>query len=380
MLRLQRRRVHPRGRALHGVEDVDPRLDEGVEERGDRAAGVEEDLPRRVAVHPVVELLVERLPELVEELRRAERPLLAAEVGPAHHEHLDPVAHDLAVELEVRERDVGLDVEDPLDVVGVGEEVLVPEVRVAQALRVGEPGAGHVGDVADPALPEVADEGVVGLRVEPARGLLEVPEVLVRVGLELLGPVPGVEPLLVDRVLAHDRVEVVAALRQAPRRFRRPVALRVDEGVAVRVHVDLEVARDEPRGAVGERPGLPALVAEAEHVRRVPDADRVDAECPAHRLLQLGEDLERLADRHRVVAEAEGLPDPVVGAGGDAGDRRAAEVDRRSVGLLAPQRLPDPLASVHGVLTRRRGGGRGPRRRPRPRRSRRRRSRSPACR
>ena len=143
---------------------------------------------------------------------------------------------------------VGLDLEDALDVVRVRDEVLVPEVRVTHALGVGEPRPGHVGDVADAALPEVADERVLGLVVEPpstrprsSAGPRRV------IGRELLAPLLGVEVVLVDRLLPHDRVEVVAALRQAGGGRGGAVALRVDERVALRVHVDLEVARDERR-------------------------------------------------------------------------------------------------------------------------------------
>ena len=108
----------------------------------------------------------------------------------------------------------------------------------------------------------------------------------------------------------------------------------------------------------GTRPGVPSgrvhgfqpSLRKPNMLVGVPDADRVDAERAPHGLLDLGQDLEGLADRHRVVAEAEGLADAVVGARGDAGDGRAAEVDRGAVRLLVPQRLPDPLASVHGVL------------------------------
>ena len=82
-LLLQRLRVHARGRTLHGVEDVEAGVDDVGQQGDHRAATVDERLPRRVRVDPIVHPAVERLIELSVGGGADERPALRAEIGAA---------------------------------------------------------------------------------------------------------------------------------------------------------------------------------------------------------------------------------------------------------------------------------------------------------
>ena len=64
VLLLQQAGIHPRRGALHRIEDVEPGLDEILDQRLHTATGVDEGLPTGVRVHPVVHPLVEGLEEL----------------------------------------------------------------------------------------------------------------------------------------------------------------------------------------------------------------------------------------------------------------------------------------------------------------------------
>ncbi len=127
-------------------------------------------------------------------------------------------------------------------------------------------GAGHQGDVAEGRAAEVGDHGAPGRGRGACRTSSEIrPGPSFADGLELLEVVLGVQAVFVDRRLAHDGVEEVAALGHAAAGRDGQVAFGIDEGVAVRVEGDVELPSDQDVEAVVDAPGLPVLVGEAEH-------------------------------------------------------------------------------------------------------------------
>ena len=76
-----------------------------------------EALPRRVGVDPVADPLVVGQPELAEGRHRAERRGLRAEVGAAEEDRVDGVADGRVNLRQVLDPDLGLPLEDPVDVI-----------------------------------------------------------------------------------------------------------------------------------------------------------------------------------------------------------------------------------------------------------------------
>jgi hypothetical protein len=167
--------------------------------------------------------------------------------------------------------------------------------------------------------------------------------------LELLHVVLGIEAVLVERRLAHDGVEEVAALGHAAARLCRDVALRVDHDAARGLLRGPEVLGDEHLLAPRRPPGPPAFVREAEQCVAREDAVGVDAQRLLQVVLDQAEHLVGLVDLHRPSLEAVVLAQLRDDARVDAGDRCRAEVDRNAVGLAVAERRPDALAALHGA-------------------------------
>jgi len=127
-----------------------------------------------------------------------------------------------------------------------------------------QPGGRHQGDIAKRRAAEVRQNCPVGLFVEPLRFALEMRQLGVGDRAEFLQVVLDVQVIVVDRLLAHDGVEVEASPGHSPAGWGRAIVLGVLQDVPVRLRLGVEAAGDEQRGAVVKRPGLPVagMVAE----------------------------------------------------------------------------------------------------------------------
>src|ERR1019366_9202060 len=88
---LQLRGVHPGGRTLDWIRDVEPGFNETLKESRHASAGVLERLPRGVAVNPIVDPLVVWEPQFPKRGDGAKRRSLRAEVGTADKDGIDRV-------------------------------------------------------------------------------------------------------------------------------------------------------------------------------------------------------------------------------------------------------------------------------------------------
>ena len=203
----------------------------GVEQRLDAAAAVHEGLPRRVRVDPAVHPLLVRQVELAVRLRAAERPVLRAEVGAVGLDDRGAVADGGVEPLEVLQRHLGLPLEHRVDVARARGRADVPLLDVADPARALQADAGDQRDVAEGQPAETAEERAVGRRPQALGQRAVVAQFVVADGRELLGVVGGIEARLVDRLLADDRVEEVAAgrhqRRSAARSGRSPATAAV---------------------------------------------------------------------------------------------------------------------------------------------------------
>ena len=344
--RFEPARVHARGRDLDGVEDVEAAFDEGRDQGVDGAAGVLERLPGRVPVDPVVDALIVGHVELAEIGDGAEGRLLRAEVRAADERGLDLVADPGVDPLEVLEGDLGLALEDLVDVGAAGQGRDVPFLDVPDAPRALELGAGDEGDVAERGPAEAPDDAAPR-GPGPAALLLEVVEGRVVDRTELLEVVRRIELVVVDGLLADDGVEEEAVLGQAAGRRRRAVALRVDERVAVRVLRRPEVPGHEDLGPVVHPPRLPVLVAVAEHRVGPVNALDVDAEGGLEVVVDPAQHLVGLVDLDQALFEAVVLAEPDDALDVHAGDGRAVEVDGDPVGLAVVEGGVQALAAGH---------------------------------
>ncbi len=188
------------------------------------------------------------------------------------------VADGLVEPAQVGQGDLGLAAEDLADVVEAGHGADVPLFDVADAFGVFQERSGHQRDVAEGRAAEIGDDCLVGLAVQPIRLRGEVLQVLVAHRAELFQVVLRIEAILVDRLLANNRIEIVPALGHPAAGRRRTVALGIHEDVAVGLGLGVKIAGDEHRSAVEQRPWLPIRIFISEHVFPPPDADRVDAE------------------------------------------------------------------------------------------------------
>ena len=100
--------------------------------------------------------------------------------------------------------------------------------------------------------------------VEPSDHLPVIGQVLFAEQRELLQVVFRIQLVLVDRLLADDRVEEVAGLRHAAAGRHRRVALRVHVSIAVFVSRHIELAGHQHFGAVVHRERLPVGLLRAE--------------------------------------------------------------------------------------------------------------------
>ncbi len=100
-LALEPDRVHAAGARLHGIDDLDPGLDEVGQDVDDRAAGMKEDVHAATA-DALVDDLLPGLEDLAVEAGRDHRGLLGAEVV-AHLDDLDVSVDGVEEEVEVGE-------------------------------------------------------------------------------------------------------------------------------------------------------------------------------------------------------------------------------------------------------------------------------------
>jgi len=338
--------VHPGGRALDRVEDIEPRFDDRGDKRLDRAAGVLERLPGRVFVDPGVDLLVIRRVEGTECIGRAKGGLLGAEIRSADEDGLDPVSDPGGDLLQIGQGDLGLLFEDRMDIGRPGQGRDVPFLDVADALGIFEERRRDEGDVAEGQSAEGGDDRPPGLGGGSC-GLVEIIEVAVRDRTELFQVIGWVELGVVDWSLADDGVEKEPVFGQAGRGRREEVALGMDERVAVRVLGRLEMARDEDLEAVVQSPRRPGLVAEAEHRLRCEDALDVEAEDALQVVLDQAEHLIGLVDFDQALLQAVMMTEGVNDGDVHARDRRPAEIHRDPVGLLMVERPEDPFFTGH---------------------------------
>ena len=109
---------------------------------------------------------------------------------------------------QVPQRDLGLTLEDPVDVIPPALERHVPLADVANSLGILEERCGHQGDVAQRRAAEVRDHGpsggTRGVHVDLDRGQVGIGH-----RLKLLQVVRDVQVVVVEVLLADDRVEEV---------------------------------------------------------------------------------------------------------------------------------------------------------------------------
>src|SRR5208337_5357466 len=144
---LQLTRVHEGSRGLNGVQDVESRGNEIFNQVEDRPAGVEESFPRRMLVYPVVRLLVKGKKQFPVSFRRQKGPVLGAEIGTGQIGHGGAIPHGLVNSLQVSEVNLGLTVENLVDVIPSGAQADVPLLRAANSLWLLEHLARDLGDV-----------------------------------------------------------------------------------------------------------------------------------------------------------------------------------------------------------------------------------------
>ena len=139
-----------------------------VGQQGDhRAARVDERLPRRVLVDPIVHAAMERLIELAIGLGADERAVLRAEIGAGDEHRRHAVAHGVVNLRQVRQGDLALAAENLVDVVEAGDRAHVPLGDVADALGMLQPRGGHQGDVAEGRAAEIGQDRPIALLAQP---------------------------------------------------------------------------------------------------------------------------------------------------------------------------------------------------------------------
>ncbi len=339
------------GGALHRIEDVEARFNEGLDEPLDRPAGVLEAAPCGVAVDPVAHRFVVGQPEFAEGRDGTETGRLRTEVGAANEEGVDRIADARMNALQVGEGDFALTRKHRVYIVAARTGRHIPFGDVSDAARVLHVGPGNQRDVAKGRAAEAGDQRAAA----PPR-LRHIFRDLVEVArgerLELFQIVFRIQSLLVDGRLADNRVEEKAAFGHAPAGRHAAIPFRVNESVAGAVDVEFEAAANENLHAV-EAPRLPVLIAESEHVAAPVDALHIDP----HRLLQVlidhAEHLVRLVNLHRPFLQAIEFAQPGHAGSVNASDGGAAEVDGDAIRGPVCQRFE------HALAGRSEGGGGG---------------------
>src|SRR6516165_6615897 len=136
VLPLQLDRIHPRRRTLHRVDDVETGIDEAVKESLDAAARMFEAFPAGIGVHPVVNALVVREPQLAEGGDGTERRSLGSEIGAADKHAVHRITDTGVDTCQIRDSDLALALEHTVDVAAPRPRRNVPLRDVANALRV----------------------------------------------------------------------------------------------------------------------------------------------------------------------------------------------------------------------------------------------------
>ena len=155
--------------------------------------------------------------------------------------------------------------------------------------------------------------------------------------------------VVVDGGLADDAVKVPAFVGHATAGGDGPVALGIEQQIAVGLGVGVEPLRHQDRRAVKGGPGLPALVLKAKQGLFGDQADDVDAEGVHEVGRYLAQHLVGFddLDRHAGRVEAQCLAQQVEAADVDAGDGAGAQVERDAVRFLVIQGKLYALSRIH---------------------------------
>ena len=105
---LQRPRGHAGRRTLDRIENVEPGFNQVGHQCDDRTAGVNESLPRRMFVDPIVHLTVEWLKQLAIAGRTDERTVLRAEIRARQKRHRHAIADGVIYLRQILQGDVAL--------------------------------------------------------------------------------------------------------------------------------------------------------------------------------------------------------------------------------------------------------------------------------
>ena len=158
--------VHPGSGSLDRVKDVKTSLDEIGEQLDDRAAGVDEDFPGGIFMHPVVEAFLERLEKAAVSLGGDEGAILCAKIGTGHEDHVNFVAHSLVETCQVLQGNLALTFKNSVNIIVAGYGTHIPLGYIADAARVFQEGCRHQGDIAKGGPAHIQYESFVGFRVE----------------------------------------------------------------------------------------------------------------------------------------------------------------------------------------------------------------------
>ncbi len=170
-------------------------------------------------------------------------------------------------------------------------------------------------------------------------------------GPELLQVVGRVELLLIDRLLADDRVEEPAALGHPSAGRDCRVAAGVDQQIAIGRGGGVEIARHQHFQPLLGTPGLPALGREAEHRVARADPIHIHSERRLQVRLDQSQHLVGLVDFDRPPFQPEMLAQGGHPADMHPGDRGRAEIHRHPGRLAVGQRRPDDLSAGHALVT-----------------------------
>jgi hypothetical protein len=260
--------------------------------------------------------------------------------------------HVPEVVLEVLDRHLGLPLEHGVNETRASGRADVPLLDVADSARALESDARHERDVAERQPAEAAEQRTVRRRPQPLGQRSIVPQFAAVDERELLGVVRRVQARLVDRLLADDRVEEVAAGWHQCARRDAPVVFRPLTKLAAQLVGRIEVQRHEHWRAVGQRPWLERRLREPEHRARSVQADGVHAQRARKVRRDLAEHLVGLDDLHGRAGRVEpkALAQLVDDADVDAGLEAAAKIHWQVIRLGVGTGGRDALARRHRVF------------------------------